>query len=98
MSIGKRKLVVASLIIVLLVLTNSGTIVAWLQKTGLIPLAEYVRSEYLTGTAIAVIVVLLILLPGRAVWAMLVRRCPVCDAVLLREGNYCAECGSRLTY
>ncbi len=96
MSIGGRKLAVISAIVAVLLLANAGTIVAWLQGLGVIPLAECVRSEYLTGTAIVVILALLILLPGRAVWAVLVRRCPVCDAALLRRGMYCAECGSRV--
>ena len=95
MSIGTRKLVVASFIAALLLLANAGTILAWLSEWGVLPLAEHIRSEYLTGTAIAVIVALLILLPGRAVWAICIRRCPVCDSLLLRRGKYCAECGSR---
>ncbi len=70
MSIGKRKLAVISVIAAVLLLANAGTIVDWLQGIGLIPLAEYLRVEYVTGMAIAVIVALLILLPGRAVWAI----------------------------
>ena len=96
MSIAKRKLVVASVIVMVLLLANASTIVAWLQVLGVLPLAEHIRSEYLTGAAIAVIVALLILLPGRAVWAICIRRCPVCDSVLLRQGKYCAKCGSRI--
>ena len=96
MSIGSRKLVVVGVIAAVLVLANAGTIVGWLQGLGLIPLAEYLRAEYVTGTAIAVVVALLILLPGRTVWAVLARRCPVCDSPLLRRGRYCAECGSRV--
>lgn len=96
MSIGSRKLLVAGSIVAVLLLANVGAIVAWLQGLGVIPLAEYVRSEYLTGTAIVVILALLILLPGRAVWAICVRRCPVCEAVLLRRGRYCGKCGSRV--
>jgi hypothetical protein len=96
MSIGSRKLVVVGVIAAVLVLASTGTIVEWLQQLGVIPLARHIRSEYITGTAIAVIATLLILLPGRAVWAISVRRCPVCDAVLLRRGSYCGECGSRV--
>ena len=96
MSITRRKLLVASVIVAVLLFANAGTIVAWLQELGVLPLAEYVQSEYLTGTAIAVVVALLILLPGRAVWAICIRRCPVCDSLLLRRGKYCAECGSRV--
>ena len=79
MSIVRRKVLVASVIVAVLVLANAGVIVAWLHKGGLIPWAQYIRSEYLTGTAIAVIVALLILLPSRMLCAVLVRRCPVCE-------------------
>ena len=96
MSIGSRKLAVASVIVAVLLLANAGGLVVWLQDLGVIPLAQYIRSEYITGTAIAVVVALLVLLPGRAVWAICVRRCPVCDSLLLRQGKYCAECGSRM--
>ena len=96
MSIARRKLLVASVIVLVLLLANAGTIVAWMQDLGVIPLAQYIRSEYITGTAIALIVALLILLPGRAVWAVAARRCPVCDATMVRQGKYCAKCGSRV--
>ncbi len=96
MSIENRKLVVVSVIAAVLALANAGTIVTWLQGNGLIPLAECLRAEYITGTAIAVILALLILLPARAVRATLLRRCPVCDCAMLRRGKYCAECGSRM--
>ncbi len=95
MSIAKRKLGVCVAITAVLVLANTGTIFAWLQDLGVIPFAQHIRSEYVTGTAIVVIVALLILLPGRAVWAISARRCPVCDCVMFRRGAYCAECGSR---
>ena len=96
MSIGSRKLLIACVIATVLLLANAGTVLAWLQDLGVIPLAQHIRSEYVTGTAIAVIMALLILLPGRAVWAICVRRCPVCDAAMLRRGKYCAECGSKV--
>ena len=95
MSVGSRRLLVAAVLVVILSLANAGTIVGWLQDLGVIPFAQYLRSEYITGTAIAVIMALLILLPGRAVWAICARRCPVCHSPLLRHGKYCAECGSR---
>ena len=59
--------------------------------------ARYIHKEYLTGTAITIIVVLLILLvaprggAGRAF-----RRCPVCDHTLLGRGQYCSDCGSKV--
>ena len=96
MSIGSRKLFVAGSIVAVLALANAGAIVAWMRDVGVIPLGQHIRSEYATGTAIAVIVALLILLPRRAVWAVCVRRCPVCDAAMVRRGRYCAECGSRV--
>ena len=96
MSIGNRKLLVASVVVVVVTLANTGTILVWLQELGVLPLAEHIRSEYLTGTAIAIIVALLVLLPSRTVWAICVRRCPVCDKVMLRPGRYCCECGSRV--
>ena len=96
MSIGSRKLLIAGVVVAVLLLANVSAIVAWLRELGLISLAEYLRAEYVTGTSIAVIVALLILLPGRAVWALRVRRCPVCDSALFRQGRYCAECGSRV--
>ena len=96
MSIGSRKLLVAGIIVAVLLLANAGAIVAWLEDVGLIPWVQHLRQEYFTGTAITIIVALLVLLPSRVVWAVLVRRCSVCDAVLLRRGSYCGECGSRM--
>ena len=96
MSIEKRKLLVAGSIVAVLLLANVGAIVAWLRELGVLPLAEYLRAEYVTGTTIAVIVALLILLPSRAAWAVTARRCPVCDATMVRRGKYCAECGTRV--
>ena len=98
MSIGTRKLIIAGVIIVVLLMANTGTIVGWMQRIGLITLAELLRAEYATGTAIAVIAALLILLvspksSGRTVG--LVRRCPVCDHILLMRGTCCSECGSK---
>jgi len=95
MTLSARKLVVVGLIAAILLLANAGEIAGWLQETGLIPWAQYLRKEYVTGTAITVIVVLLVLLPSRAVWAICVRSCPVCDCLLLRRGKYCCECGCR---
>ena len=72
----------------------------WLQEKGVIDLAQHVRTEFLTGTAITIIVVLLILLvrPGYSAaraWAG-ARHCPVCDGAVREGGRYCGECGSRL--
>jgi len=96
MSTRSRKLLVAGVVLATLLLANTETIVGWLRDQGIIPLAQHIQSEYVTGTAIAVIVALMILAPGRAAWAGGGRRCPVCDSLLLRQGRYCAECGSRV--
>ena len=52
----------------------------------------------MTGTAITIITVLLILLvePGGK-GAGLVRRRPVCDRILLDYGKYCSDCRSKAT-
>jgi hypothetical protein len=71
----------------------------WIAEKGLPEKANWVREEFLTGTAIAVIVALLILLvkpksSSRAV--SFLRRCPVCDKRLIGNANYCGECGSNV--
>jgi len=72
----------------------------WLQEKGVIDMAKHVLQEFLTGTAITIIVVLLILLvrPGYSAartWAG-TRRCRVCEHTVREDGNYCAECGSKV--
>lgn len=96
MSLGFRKIIVVGTIIAVLLLANASLLVSWLQESGLVPLANHVRSEYLTGTAITVIAAFLILIPGRTVWAICVRRCRVCNALDLQRGKYCCRCGSRV--
>ena len=79
---------------------NIWLVVNWLDEQGVVHGARYVRREYLTGTALTIIVVLLVLLvkPGReaAGRSGLIRRCPVCDHRLLGRAKYCSECGSRV--
>jgi len=79
---------------------NVMRVASWLQDKGMIDWAWNVRQEYLTGTAITIILALLILLvrPGTdgsrtTGW---VTRCPVCDRRILGRANYCAECGSKI--
>ena len=96
MNIEHRKTVIAIVVAFVLALANMNEVVSWLEEAGVLPWARQIRSEYLTGTAIAVILALLVLVPGRAVWVARARRCLVCDALLRRQGRYCAECGSRL--
>ena len=66
MTLGIRKLIVVSLVAVLILLPNYLLLARWLLEKGVIDLAQHVRQEFLTGTAIAIIVVLLICWSGLA--------------------------------
>jgi len=96
MTVAARKRFVAGGALLLMSLANLGVFVRWLETVGVLAWAQHVRDQYVTGTAITVVAVLLILLPSGAVIAICVQRCRVCDAVLLRRGKYCSECGSRV--
>jgi hypothetical protein len=80
MTLTIRKIIVLSCIGLILLLGNVLAVANWLAQKGVMDKANWVRQEFLTGTAIAVIVALLILLvspkSGRAV--AFGRRCPVC--------------------
>jgi len=96
MSLGLRKLAVLALIVGAVLTANLWFLVHWLQGHGVIDAAQHICTEYLTGTAVTVIIALLILLvtPDRTrVWR---RRCSVCEHVLVGRGRYCSECGSRV--
>lgn len=98
MSLKSRKLVVVSLIAGVFLTGNILVIAQWLADKRIPEAANWIRSEFLTGTALAVILTLLILLvsPSRSRGAFS-RRCPVCDHRLASWGSYCAECGSKVT-
>jgi hypothetical protein len=73
----------------------------WLAEKGVEQKAHWIRGEFLTGTAIAVIVALLILLIspkniGGSKMVGFLRRCPVCDKRLVGNPNYYGECGSKI--
>ena len=95
MVLRTRKLVVAGVIATGLLLANAIVIATWLDDAGVICWVQSIRSDYLTGTALTIIVVLLFLL-GSPVRKALIRRCGVCDHFLLRPGRYCGACGSRV--
>ena len=97
MSLISRKAIVVLAVAAVFMVANIWIVANWLEEKGVIGVAEHIKAEYLTGTAITIIVVLLILLvkPG-AERAGVLRRCPVCDHVLLGGGRYCAECGGRV--
>ena len=59
-----RKLIVLFVIGGIFAISSIWTVAQWLEETGLIGWAESIRAEFLTGTAIAVIAVMLYLLPG----------------------------------
>jgi hypothetical protein len=93
-----RKLIVITVIIVVLTIAGLPAITVALDWLGVIPLAQAIRAEYLTGTAITVIVSLIVLLPSvGCVWRRWpVTHCPVCDQQLRQRGRYCPACGSRV--
>ena len=96
MSLTSRKVIVLGLIGSILLLGNILLVANWLAERGVVDWARHVRAEYVTGTAVTIIVVLLILLVSPATKTdRLIRRCPVCDHVLMGRGSYCGECGSK---
>lgn len=97
MSLTIRKIIVLGLVATVLLVSNIFLVAHWLSEKGVVDWAKNIRTEYLTGTAITIIVVLLILLVSpRSRSVGFIRRCPVCDRVLLTRGNYCSECGSKV--
>lgn len=93
MTLGVRKLVVLLLAGGIVLTANLLIVAQWMHDHGVIDAARHIRQEFLTGTAVTIIVALLILLmPQRG--AAVGRSCPVCDS-RLRGGKYCSECGSR---
>jgi len=99
MTLGIRKIIVLGLIGAIFLMANILVVANWIAEKGLPEKANWLREEFLTGTAIAVIVALLILLVNpkgisRAVGFL--RRCLVCDKRLIGYVNYCSECGSKV--
>jgi rRNA maturation endonuclease Nob1 len=100
MSLTIRKIIVLGLIGMIFLVANILVVANWLAQKGLAEKANWLREEFLTGTAIAVIIALLVLLvnprkaSGRAI--SFTRRCPACDKRLVGNVNYCSECGSKL--
>lgn len=100
MSLTIRKIIVLGLIGMIFLAANILVVANWISDTGIAEKAGWVRREFLTGTAVAVILVLLILLvspkntSGKAFG--FTQRCPVCDKRLIGNPNYCADCGSKV--
>ena len=96
MTLSMRKGLIIGLVGAVFLLANIWIVVNWLQASGAVEVAKHVRHEYLTGTAITILVALLVLLVGPGARAMgLGRRCPVCDHALQSGARYCSECGSK---
>jgi len=98
MSLTVRKIVVLGLIGIIFLLANILVVANWISDTGISEKAGWIRREFLTGTAVAVILVLLLLLvsPKNASGKAIARRCPVCDKRLVGDPSYCSECGSKV--
>lgn len=97
MSLGVRKIIVIGLIGAVFLAGNVLLIANWLAENEIPEKANWIRENFLTGTAITVIIALLILLvnPGKS-RASLTKTCPVCDKRLLGNPNYCSGCGSKV--
>ncbi len=100
MTIRMRRLTVVLSVATILLLAKFLVLGDWLDRTGVVGWARPIHAEYITGTAITVIAVLLILLPpahgnSRTTCTQL-SRCPVCGEELRSGGRYCAACGSRV--
>lgn len=94
LSLKLRKTVVLLLVAAVFLVANLIVITAWLHQVGVIGWAQGFREEFLTGTAITILVALLILIAGpghnRDTGGS---NCPVCDRSQ-RGGRYCKHCGS----
>lgn len=97
MTLTMRKITVLGLVGAIFLVSNILLVANWLSEKGVVDSFKNIRAEYLTGTAITIIAVLLILLVSpRTKAGTLVRRCPVCDKILVTRGDYCSECGSKV--
>ena len=101
MSLGVRKWIIIAMLASIFLMANILIVANWLVDTGACKWARFIRTEFLTGTAITIIVALLILLvnpkrPTNNGRARFIRHCPVCDKALFSNGNYCSDCGCKL--
>ena len=99
MTLTIRKIIVITLVATVFMAANIVVIANWLAENGVEQKAHYLKENFLTGTAITVVLALLILLvspkSGRKTLSFS-RTCPVCDKRLLGNGNYCTDCGSKI--
>ena len=101
MSLTVRKIIVLGLIGIIFLMGNILMVANWISDTGIAEKAGWVRREFLTGTAVAVILVLLLLLvsPKNTTSKLVgfIRSCPVCNKRLIGDPDYCCDCGSKVS-
>lgn len=97
-----RRLAVLTILTVTLITAGLPTITSALIELGLVGVAQRVRAEFLTGTAISAILALLVLLPRHTVVGPRLeapaRTCSVCENPLCEHARYCPNCGSCVTF
>lgn len=98
MTLGIRKLLVIAIVGGIFLTANIMIVTAWLQEHGVIETAQDIHEEFLTGTAITVIIALLVMLVGPKAGRISTsrHRCSVCGHGLSGKANYCGECGSKV--
>ena len=98
MTLLSRKVIIILLIGSVFLLGNILLVANWIADTGISEKANWIKENFITGTAVTIILALLILLTSSKSSKVfgLVRRCPVCDHRLIGRGNYCSECGSKV--
>ena len=101
MSLRLRKWIIIAVVVSIFLLANILVVANWLIDTGVCDWARFASTEFLTGTAITIIITLLFLLVNPKQQAnsnrtRLIRNCPVCDNILFNSGTYCSDCGSKL--
>ena len=97
MTLLRRKILILSVAVGILFLANLNTLVHWMNQLGIVDLAGWIGERYLTGTALAIMVTLIVLTVDKS------RTCPVdhsrhcrtCDHLRAENGRYCPHCGSR---
>ncbi len=102
MTLGLRKIILLGLIGCIFLMANVVVVANWLANSGVSQFAQTIKNNYLTGTAVTIIVALLILLVGPKKTSgskimSFVRKCPVCDHRLIGNPNYCGDCGSKVS-
>ena len=98
MTLGIRKLIVVAAVLGIVLMANALFIAAWFNEAGLVEIAGKIRGEFLTGTAITILIALLFLLvqPRVATGAHAAATCSVCGEKVSPRSSYCADCGSKL--